>query len=174
MAFADDTVPSLPVLSTVNDEISQVSREAWEQQLARSRVLAQVMQAQAHAQAQAQAMQAQAQAQAMQANAFNFIANGSFKLSAQGLGAQISFGAPAPMYSCPGLLSKVQAKTSRALDQLPMGICAHINRIDFYPNSFKSPMRFTVVFDNDHTVSFDDVDDFPSEAHIARIALECP
>ena len=121
---------------------------------------------------QNQSVQTQAQAMAMQAQQNISQYNISQYNPALGQIAQgaVFSKAPAPAYSEKGLSTKVSQKICRALDQLPMSICAHIDRIEFW----QDPMRFTVVFGNQHKVSFDDVDRFPAEEHIARIALECP
>jgi hypothetical protein len=100
-----------------------------------------------------QAMQAQAQ-HAMQAQAF----------------AQQS-----PMVSHSPINFKVTDKITECTRQLPMALAAKIHMIAFYTD----PYRFVVVFKDKpemipQKLVFDDVDDFPSDAHIARIALECP
>ena len=102
-------------------------------------------------------------------------------LTAQGLQAawanqanQAQTNQTAPAVSMAALSTKASQKISRALDLLPVNLCAHIVCIEFWRSSFEAPARFTVAFTNGHKVSFDDVDNFPAEEHIARIALECP
>jgi hypothetical protein len=79
-----------------------------------------------------------------------------------------------PAISMSGLETKVQRKITQAIDQLPMSICAHIASISFRYADANKPIRFEVLFDNQRILSFAEVDAFPAEEHIARIALECP
>lgn len=124
---------------------------------------------QANANAQAQAMQSQQLAMQNMQNTSPWVSH----TRVPGAISQPT-AVKGPVNSSPALLTKVKSKTQQALDRLPMNLCAQIDRIEFWENMSAMPMHFTVVFNNGHTVSFDDVDAFPAEEHIARIALECP
>jgi len=69
---------------------------------------------------------------------------------------------------------KIRLQIARLIEALPVSICSRITRVDFYPAFQEIPMKFVVVFDNSREVEFDDVDAFPSDEHIAHIALACP
>lgn len=74
--------------------------------------------------------------------------------------------------------TKAATKISQALEQLPMRLAGQILSINFVEKldaNFKVTGRvFMVTYTNNRTLEFGDVDSFPSEADIARIALECP
>ena len=101
----------------------------------------------------------------------------AFAQAAQQLNAQVqnySLGnLPPPAISMSGLETKVQRKISQLVDQLPMRICSRI-RVTFVYAHEGNPARFVVTFDNQRTLEFQDVDAFPADEHVARIALECP
>ncbi len=66
---------------------------------------------------------------------------------------------------------KARAKLNKLLDQIPMRLAANIRDIDFYD---RGPARFVITYTNTHTLEFENVDEFPTDTDIARIALECP
>jgi hypothetical protein len=70
--------------------------------------------------------------------------------------------------------AKVHKQIAKLIDALPMAIAMHIASVDFYVESKDEPANFTIVFDNRRTLVFEDINEFPSDAHIARIALDCP
>ena len=110
---------------------------------------------------------------ALQAQAQQNFASQLSQYVNQGLSAANQAYQP-PAISLSGLETKVQRKISQAIDQLPMSLCARIATIQFRYAHENHPMRFVVVFTNNHTIEFLDVDGFPADEHIARIALECP
>lgn len=69
-------------------------------------------------------------------------------------------------------------KISQTLTQLPMRLAGKISSINFVEkldrNQKPTAQVFVVTYINNRTLEFDDIDAFPSEADIARIALECP
>ena len=69
-------------------------------------------------------------------------------------------------------------KIAGALSQLPMRLAGKITSITFVEkldhNHKPTAQVFAVTYTNNHVLEFGDVDAFPSEADIARIALECP
>jgi hypothetical protein len=69
---------------------------------------------------------------------------------------------------------KIRSRMAKLVDALPMSICSRITRVDFFPSFQETPARFVIVFDNDKEVSFTDIDNFPSDEHIAHVALVCP
>ena len=73
---------------------------------------------------------------------------------------------------------KAQQAITTVVQQLPMRIATSISRILYShtENNNGSPTdpAFVVVFTNAHTIKFHNVDTFPLEEDIARIALECP
>jgi hypothetical protein len=64
----------------------------------------------------------------------------------------------------------MNAKLFKLSTQLPMRLILQIKSVNLY----NDPMRIEVLYMNDHVLVIPDVDAFPSEEHIARIALECP
>ena len=79
-------------------------------------------------------------------------------------------------------VNPIEFKASEAITtvvrQLPMAIITKIARIDFIQqennNQHPTNPRFEVRFVNAHTVRFENVDTFPLDEDIGRIALECP
>lgn len=69
-------------------------------------------------------------------------------------------------------------KISHTLTQLPMRLAGKISSITFVEkldhNHKPTAQAFVITYTNNRTLEFDDIDAFPSEADIARIALECP
>lgn len=114
------------------------------------------------AQAQAQALAAQQQWTTMQAQ------------TQAGLQAAQAFRPDplVPLVRVQPRVTKARGKIERMVEVLPIRICAKILSIEFYDHIV--PMRFVITFTNQRTLEFDDVEEFPSDAHVARIALECP
>ena len=73
---------------------------------------------------------------------------------------------------------KAQQAITTVVQQLPMRIATSIACINYAhtENNNGPPTNpaFCVVFTNAHTIKFYNVDTFPLEEDIARIALECP
>jgi hypothetical protein len=69
--------------------------------------------------------------------------------------------------------TRIRAAMQRACEQLPLRLAHKISEIRFGPDGVTNP-RFEVVYMGGKVIEFDDVDNFPSDADIARIALECP
>ena len=73
---------------------------------------------------------------------------------------------------------KAQQAITTVVQQLPMRMATSIARINYAhtENNNGSPTNphFQVTFTNAHTIKFYNVDTFPLEEDIARIALECP
>lgn len=69
---------------------------------------------------------------------------------------------------------KIQGQIRRLVDALPVSICSRIMLVGFYPAFQETPMKFVITFDTQKEVVFTDVDNFPSEEHIAHVALACP
>lgn len=67
---------------------------------------------------------------------------------------------------------KIQTAIGRLCDQLPMRLARKIVEVRFGPEGVTDP-RFEVVFLGGRVLVFDNVDEFPTDADIARIALEC-
>jgi hypothetical protein len=68
---------------------------------------------------------------------------------------------------------KVQLALDRAIEQLPIRLANKIHVIRFGPDGSDDP-HFEVIFKSGKVVTFEDVDHFPTDADIARIAVECP
>jgi len=77
---------------------------------------------------------------------------------------------PAPTITVNPLFQRAQEKLALMGQMLPMRVLQKIRSAQM----FVDPLKFVVIFNNEHRLEFDDVDAFPSEEHIARIALECP
>jgi hypothetical protein len=68
---------------------------------------------------------------------------------------------------------KFQLALDRAIEQLPIRLANKIHVIRFGPDGSDDP-HFEVIFKSGKVVTFEDVDHFPTDADIARIAVECP
>lgn len=68
---------------------------------------------------------------------------------------------------------KADAAIERVCEQLPFRLAHKIAEIRFGPDGVVDPM-FEVVFMGGKVIQFDNLDTFPTEADIARIAVECP
>lgn len=71
------------------------------------------------------------------------------------------------------LETKVNAALADVCRQLPVRLASRIKEIRFGPQGVIDPM-FEVEFMGGKVISFDNVDEFPTAADVARIALECP
>lgn len=69
---------------------------------------------------------------------------------------------------------KIQTQIYRAIEQLPLSLAAKITNISFFHAHGDTRQHLVVTYTNGHAFSIEDVDNFPSDEHIARIALECP
>lgn len=69
---------------------------------------------------------------------------------------------------------KLHTQIMELVKQLPMSIAAQIEHCGYYGKDQDEAARFLIIFNNDRTLTFYDVDNFPSNEHIGRIALECP
>ena len=69
---------------------------------------------------------------------------------------------------------KIRIQIARLIDALPTSVCSRITRVDFFPSFQEIPMKFTIIFDSGKTLDVFDVDNFPSDEHLAQIALDCP
>lgn len=68
---------------------------------------------------------------------------------------------------------KVQMALDRVADALPMRVAHKIVEVRYGPDGATDP-RFEVMFMGGRVLTFDNVDDFPTDANIAQICLECP
>lgn len=68
---------------------------------------------------------------------------------------------------------KIKLAVDRCVEQIPFRLCHKIQEIRFGPGSVVYP-TFEVVYMGGKVVEFENVDSFPTDADIARIALECP
>ena len=69
--------------------------------------------------------------------------------------------------------TKVRAALDRASIMLPMRLAHRISNIRFGPEGVTDPV-FEVCFVGGKVIQFDNLDTFPTEEDIARIAVECP
>lgn len=65
-----------------------------------------------------------------------------------------------------------RAKIDACCKQLPMRLLHKINSIVLASNTNTNELYFELRYTNGHTVTFSDVDAFPTDADIAMIALE--
>lgn len=76
------------------------------------------------------------------------------------------------------MLSVVQSKAHqqalRAIELMPMSLAVRLTDIQFYRSRDGAPARFVVRFTDGRNLEFGNVDTFPADADIARIALESP
>lgn len=70
--------------------------------------------------------------------------------------------------------AKAQAQVKALVDQIPMSLARHILSCAFFNGDQDVSSCFVVTFYNGHQVRFIEIDEFPSDKHIARIALDCP
>jgi hypothetical protein len=87
---------------------------------------------------------------------------------------QAAQAAQRPVISVDVLRAKLEQQSMRMVVLLPMSIAHKVKTLDFFSKDGTRPARFVLTFANTRTVEFDDIDNFPSDEHIARIALECP
>lgn len=66
--------------------------------------------------------------------------------------------------------TSMNAKLLKLSVALPMRLTVEIESVSLY----RDPLRIEVRFTKGKTIIFEDVDAFPSDEHVARIALECP
>jgi hypothetical protein len=76
-------------------------------------------------------------------------------------------------------ISKYRAAIERATAQLPMRVAARITAIVLRRTTSalkgaSNDAAFVVVFDDGRELRFEELDAFPADEDIARIALECP
>jgi hypothetical protein len=67
---------------------------------------------------------------------------------------------------------KARQQIDNAIEKMPMSLAVHIESITFHHKDSGAPAYFQVNFISGQTLMFDDIDNFPSELHIAKIALE--
>lgn len=70
------------------------------------------------------------------------------------------------------LETKINAAIAEVCRQLPVRLASRISVIRFGPQGVVDPM-FEVEFKGGKVIAFDNVDEFPTDADIARIT-ECP
>jgi hypothetical protein len=80
---------------------------------------------------------------------------------------------PSPFASFRPLEIKMQRKVARLVAQIPMRLAARIVSIDCYETGTNN-LSIVVLFDNRQQIIFANIDEFPTDEDIARIALECP
>lgn len=68
---------------------------------------------------------------------------------------------------------KVKLAVEQCVRELPFRLTHKIQEIRFGPDGVIDP-RFEVVYMGGKVIEFENVDSFPTDADIARIALECP
>jgi hypothetical protein len=90
------------------------------------------------------------------------------------IGAQGAPVAPTPAVTVHVKQSKINRQIEKLLDAIPMSLAGHIVVIHFYAKHDGDEAHFVVRYDNDHILKIYEIDEFPSDEHIARIALECP
>jgi hypothetical protein len=71
------------------------------------------------------------------------------------------------------LLVKVNKAIDNFCNELPMKLAAKIVAVEFGPDGVMDP-SYRVSFIGGKVINFYNVDDFPTDADIARIAVECP
>lgn len=74
---------------------------------------------------------------------------------------------------------KSQRAIERLVDQLPMSVAARIRTVRLlcrFDHQYRrmDTFRYEVVFDTEKKIEFDEVNDFPNDAVIGRLCLECP
>jgi hypothetical protein len=69
---------------------------------------------------------------------------------------------------------KITRQIDRMIDALPTRVCQHIDSVRFFPTTPDRNARFYILFTNNKTLEFEDVDEFPTDAQLARIGLDCP
>ena len=67
---------------------------------------------------------------------------------------------------------KAEKALVRMTEALPFSVVARITRVGF--QHIDRHLFFTVVFESGQSITFDNVDTFPTEADIGRIVLSCP
>lgn len=75
-----------------------------------------------------------------------------------------------PLFMVAVAQTKLKRQAQRVIDALPTRLCVMINTIEFYGD----PAQFVVVFASGKRIEFNNIDTFPTDENIARIALECP
>lgn len=72
--------------------------------------------------------------------------------------------------------AKIQQQMDRLVALLPMTIASKIVRLDFMEPDKAAGYSacFQIMFNNGRMLEFNDIDAFPTDEHIARIALDCP
>jgi hypothetical protein len=70
------------------------------------------------------------------------------------------------------MMVKAERAISRIADVLPFSIVSKINRVALQRTN--NTLHFTVIFSNDKFIDFYDIENFPNDAQIGRIAMECP
>lgn len=68
---------------------------------------------------------------------------------------------------------KIKLAVDRCVEQIPFRLAHKIQEIRFGPEGVLYP-TFEVVYMGGKVIEFENVDTFPTDADIARIALECP
>lgn len=69
---------------------------------------------------------------------------------------------------------KINQQMDKLTQLLPMSIAAKIIRLDYFEADKTTPACYVITFVNQRTLEFGEVDTFPTDEHIARIALDCP
>lgn len=68
---------------------------------------------------------------------------------------------------------KIRLAVDRCVAQIPFRLAHRIQEIRFGPDGVIDP-HFEVVYMGGKVIEFENVDTFPTDADIARIALDCP
>lgn len=95
-------------------------------------------------------------------------------LQPQWAAAQAQPQRPQPIFAMHIAVSKLEEQVRELVRQLPMSIAGNIHSCMYYEKDPDEAARFVIVFNNRRTLTFYDVDAFPSAEHVGRIALECP
>jgi hypothetical protein len=189
-------VPSFPVPSTANKvltsdeldalledsagDIALARHKAYEAGLDPQQIMAVEIQAarrQAEQQFQTSKQHAEQQFQAMtkaqqginQHNAMNAMPNGlsgGLQIAATQLNYQFT-----PAVTVSPLTVVATRKIDRLIEQLPLRVLAKIARITFVHGN---PMMFTVAYLDGHRAEFTDIENFPSDADVAKVLVELP
>jgi hypothetical protein len=86
------------------------------------------------------------------------------------VGQQVTQSAQSAIATMIPMSMVAQRKMMDASLALPMRVLAKIRSLDLH----QDPLRFVVTFENGKQLEFENVDAFPRDEDIARIALDCP
>lgn len=85
---------------------------------------------------------------------------------------QVASPRPLPIHVTYIASVKIATQVQKLVEQLPMSIAGGITSCAYYERDREEAARFVITFTNQRTLTFYDVDNFPSDEHVGRIALE--